>query len=89
MTAAREGERRLDSLLQEHLRVHGCIAARLTLDRNSDRPAGEVILQHADMLCADLIVVGLYGHSRTQEAVLGGVSKHLLHNSSIPLLVSH
>jgi nucleotide-binding universal stress UspA family protein len=89
VTAAREGERRLDSLLQEHLRVHGCIAARLTLDRNSDRPAGEVILQHADMLGADLIVVGLYGHSRMQEAVLGGVSKYLLHNSSIPLLVSH
>ncbi len=63
-------------------------SARLTLDRNSDRPAGEVILQHADMLGADLVVVGLYGHSRMQEAVLGGVSKHLLHNSSIPLLVS-
>lgn len=89
VTAAREGERRLDGLLQEHLRGHGCPAARLTLDRNFDRPVGEVILQHVDMLGADLIVAGLYGNSRLQEAVLGGVSRHLLHNSSAPLLVSH
>lgn len=89
VTAARGGERHVDSLLQKQLELHGCRPARLTLDRDTDRPAGELIRQHIDLLGADMVVLGLFGHSRLQEFVLGGVSQHLLDHSSMPLLMSH
>jgi nucleotide-binding universal stress UspA family protein len=37
----------------------------------------------------DLIVMGLYGHARLQEFVLGGVSRAMLHTPTLPVLVSH
>ena len=38
---------------------------------------------------ADLIVAGAYGHSRFQEWVLGGVTRHLLHDTESCALLSH
>ena len=47
------------------------------------------ILKYADRSNVDLLVVGGYGHSRIREAVMGGVSKHLINHSPIPVLLSH
>ncbi len=33
--------------------------------------------------------MGAYGHTRFREAVLGGVSRHMLTHSSVPLLLAH
>jgi nucleotide-binding universal stress UspA family protein len=38
---------------------------------------------------AGLIVMGLYGHSRLRELLLGGVSREMLDRSQIPLLLAH
>jgi nucleotide-binding universal stress UspA family protein len=38
---------------------------------------------------ASCIIMGAYGHSRTREMIFGGVTRHMLQNSSIPLLLSH
>lgn len=38
---------------------------------------------------SDLIVIGGYSHSRLHEVVFGGVTKHLLAQSNLPILVSH
>ena len=38
---------------------------------------------------ADLIVAGGYGHMRLREAVFGGVTRDLLHGSSVCCLLSH
>lgn len=38
---------------------------------------------------ADLLVVGGYGHTRTREWVLGGVTRALLADCATPLLLSH
>lgn len=89
VTAARDGERQLDEVLQRHLKNHGCREARLVMDQDTDASTGEVIRRHIDMLGADMVVLGLYGHSRLQEFVLGGVSRNLLGNLTMPLLVSH
>ncbi len=89
VTAARDGERQLDEVLQRHLKNHGCPKARLVMDRDTDASTGEVIRRHIDMLGADMLVLGLFGHSRLQEFVLGGVSRNLLGNLTMPLLVSH
>lgn len=39
--------------------------------------------------CADLVVAGAYGHSRFQEWVLGGVTRHLLRDTESCGLMSH
>jgi nucleotide-binding universal stress UspA family protein len=36
-----------------------------------------------------LIVLGAYGHSRLRQLVFGGVTKHLVDKSDIPLLLAH
>jgi nucleotide-binding universal stress UspA family protein len=38
---------------------------------------------------ASCIIMGAYGHSRTREMIFGGVTRHMLQNSAIPLLLSH
>ena len=50
---------------------------------------GEIILSRAFDIDADLIVAGAFGHSRTREWILGGVSKTLLHDTTVPTFMSH
>jgi nucleotide-binding universal stress UspA family protein len=38
---------------------------------------------------ADLIVMGVWGHSRLRELALGGVSRHLFRHMTMPLFMSH
>lgn len=38
---------------------------------------------------AGLIVMGLFGHSRLRELLVGGVSREMLDRSQIPLLLAH
>jgi nucleotide-binding universal stress UspA family protein len=33
--------------------------------------------------------MGVYGHTRLREFILGGVSREMLHAPSLPLLISH
>jgi nucleotide-binding universal stress UspA family protein len=53
------------------------------------RDIPDVILDAAAELGAELIVMGGYGHSRLREFVLGGVTRRLLNESTIPLLLAH
>jgi len=50
---------------------------------------GEALLSRADDFGADLIVMGGYGHSRMAEFLLGGVTRRLLAQMTVPVLVSH
>lgn len=54
-----------------------------------DADVGNVILSRAADHDVDLIVMGLYGHSRLREMVLGGVSRTLLSTMTVPVLMSH
>jgi nucleotide-binding universal stress UspA family protein len=49
----------------------------------------DLLLECARQRKADLLVAGLYHHSRLREYVFGGVSRELLHRCPVPLLVSH
>jgi nucleotide-binding universal stress UspA family protein len=60
--------------------------------RNVDgrgNPAEAAILNAAKAVEADLIVMGGYGHGRLTEFVFGGVTRSLLHDCPIPVLISH
>ena len=50
---------------------------------------GEALLSRADDFGADLIVMGGYGHSRMAEFLLGGVTRRLLAQMTVPVLFSH
>ena len=58
-------------------------------DVAADSDVGAVILSRAADLGIDLIVMGVYGHSRVREMVLGGVSRTLLSSMTVPVLSAH
>ena len=64
---------------------------KVTVQRDvaADSDVGGVILSRAADIGSDLIVMGVYGHSRLREMVLGGVSRTLLSSMTIPVLISH
>ena len=91
--AANEGDgpsRIADSAarLVTQLGWHGTRAeARPILSEVRDVP--EAILGEANDVGADLLVMGAYGHSRLTEFVFGGVTRHVLNNDTLPVLMFH
>ena len=71
-----------------HLSRHG-VRAEATHTIAGDLSEGEVLLNEAADMSADLIVVGGYGHSRMRELVFGGVTRTLLSTMTMPVLFSH
>jgi nucleotide-binding universal stress UspA family protein len=67
---------------------HG-VKAEVVRDTAASSEVGNAILSRAADLDADLIVMGLYGHSRMREMVLGGVSRTLLASMTVPVLMAH
>jgi nucleotide-binding universal stress UspA family protein len=51
--------------------------------------AGKAILALASELGADLLVMGAYGHSRWREMVLGGATRGVLAQATLPVLLMH
>jgi nucleotide-binding universal stress UspA family protein len=56
---------------------------------SAQRDAATIILEEAHRFSADLIVTSGYGHSRLREWILGGVTRHLINQSDIPILMAH
>jgi nucleotide-binding universal stress UspA family protein len=51
-------------------------------------PVAGVILGYAVQNASDLLVVGAYSHARLRELVLGGVTRTLLTQMPVPVLIS-
>lgn len=64
------------------------IAAPVTPVASSGRAVPEVLRDHARDVDADLIVMGAYGNRRLRDIVLGGVSRAMLRDAPVPLLVA-
>lgn len=71
-----------------HLARHG---VRVTVERTEARgiEPGDILLNQAADTMADLLVVGAYGHSRLREMVLGGVTRTLVRQMTLPVLMAH
>ena len=67
---------------------HG-VKVTVQRDTAANSDVGGVILSRAADHDVDLIVMGIYGHSRMRELVLGGASRTLLATMTVPLLVAH
>ena len=51
-------------------------------------PVAQVILRHALKRASDLLVIGAYSHARMKEILLGGVTRTLLAQMPVPVLIS-
>lgn len=71
-----------------HLARHGVKAEAQEL-RADDIEVGDILLSRAADAGVDLIVMGAYGHSRLREIILGGATKQLLKQMTVPVLMSH
>lgn len=74
--------------LVEYLARHG-VKAKAVSDHCSHGDTGDAILTHVATHHATLLVMGAYGHSRLQEMILGGVTRDVLNNLPVPVLLSH
>ncbi|MDD9877114.1 MAG: universal stress protein [Magnetovibrio sp.] len=74
--------------IQEHLARHGIEATPVRVE-DSSAAIADIILEQAQSLDCDLIIMGAYGQSRIRERILGGNTYQLLNKSPIPLLMSH
>lgn len=71
-----------------HLKRHGIAseASRIVADGID---VGDLLLARLTDEAVDLLVMGVYGHSRLHEMVLGGVSRELFRHMTVPVLMSH
>ena len=70
-----------------HLARHG---VRVEVRRLSSggKDAGRLLLSRAAAFSADLIVMGAYGHSQLSEWIFGGVTRTVLREAELPVLMS-
>ena len=74
--------------LGQHLARHGLkVDVKRITSPDIDVPS--TILSYAADCCADMIVMGGYGHSRLREFVLGGVTRACSKSMTVPVLMSH
>jgi nucleotide-binding universal stress UspA family protein len=76
-----------DDLLT-YLSCHGITATLHIMDTRS-RSVPEALLADARELDANLLVLGGYSRHRLREVIMGGVTRHLLVESDIPVMMVH
>lgn len=71
-----------------HLARHGLRVTGHAVVAGDISP-GDVLLNYVADEGADLLVIGAYGHSRIRELVMGGVTRTLLTQATVPVLMAH
>src|SRR5713101_1255028 len=74
--------------IAESLRSHGLNVTSQHV-KPGNRSAGQTIVDRAVSLGSDLIVKGAYTQSRLRQMIFGGVTRHLILNSPLPVLFSY
>lgn len=84
------GDERIDpgGALCQMLVRHGVHANVSVLTRHLPRIADELNALVADQK-AGMLVMGAYGHSRFREAVMGGATRSMLEQMTVPVLMAH
>lgn len=65
------------------------VTVEVSLEQTAGIDVGSLLLSRIADLDADLLVMGAYGHSRMRELVLGGVTRTILRQMTVPVLMSH
>jgi nucleotide-binding universal stress UspA family protein len=86
------GIARKDNLFEndigDHLSHHGVVAKHHYVNSTSSSDA-ESLLSWVSDFNADLLVMGIYGHTRLREYIIGGMSRTILESATVPVLLSH
>jgi nucleotide-binding universal stress UspA family protein len=73
--------------LASYLGLHG-VHPEITTFAPADGSVGGGILQACREFSADLLTMGAYSHSRLRQLILGGVTRHVLENARLPVLMN-
>ncbi len=73
--------------LLAYLALHGITADVVTF-RGIDRDVGAGMLKATRDFGADLLAMGAYSHSRLRQLILGGVTRHVLEKSDLPVMMN-
>ena len=74
--------------IARHMVRHG-LKVEVAMAIAHDVPDSALLLNHANDMGADLLVMGAYGHWRLREFILGGMTRSLLREMTVPVLLSH
>ena len=76
------------TMIAEHLARHN-IAVEVKVLNDKVPGTSDAIMSYVYENGHDLIIMGAYGHSRWREIVLGGVTRNIMANMKVPVLMSH
>lgn len=74
--------------IASHLAQHG-VPVELKFLADTDDDPGATLLAYVVDSGADMVAMGAYGRSRLSEWVFGGVTRHVLQEMTVPVLMSH
>lgn len=74
--------------IETTLARHGIRVDNVTAEPER-RSVGEVILEECKRLSPGLLVMGAYERSVFREELLGGTTRHVLENATLPILTAH
>jgi nucleotide-binding universal stress UspA family protein len=73
--------------LSEYLGWHGITSVTEPIEPEG-RAVGEAVLRTCSEDNVDMLIMGAYTHSRLRQLILGGVTRHVLENAKIPVLMA-
>jgi nucleotide-binding universal stress UspA family protein len=73
--------------LAAYLALHD-VHAEQVMFRSVGNSVGAGLLAAAAAFRCDLLSMGAYSHSRLRQLILGGVTRHVLENSKLPVMMS-
>ena len=73
--------------LLQYLTLHGVKADIVTFQSANGSVGGGLLAAAAQFDC-DLLSMGAYSHSRLRQLILGGVTRHVLENANLPVMMS-
>src|ERR1700679_751423 len=73
--------------LAAYLALHG-VHAEIVTFRSVGGSVGAGLLTAAAEFGCDLLSMGAYSHSRLRQLILGGVTRHVLENSKLPVMMN-
>ena len=71
-----------------HLQRNGIDTSLHNVELNGRSP-GLAICEEAIKVNADLLVKGAYTQSRLRQLVFGGATRHILYDSTLPVIMAH
>ena len=73
--------------LLQYLTLHG-VKADIVTFQSVNGSVGAGLLAAAAQFDCDLLSMGAYSHSRLRQLILGGVTRHVLENANLPVMMS-